>query len=117
MPRPPSRPEPDSAGVSITVPERGRSLIESAVSLMQAGEDPATALLRAVGSQRQAEAPSRRPPVQDDDQARLRDERNMTLLRSRLEASELQAAAVLGRHLQQLKGWRRMLVRFAGIDA
>ncbi|EWY38078.1 hypothetical protein N825_15250 [Skermanella stibiiresistens SB22] len=104
------------ASVTVQVPEAATAFIEKAAEFMRDGSDPAAALRRAGGSfDASAPPPSRDAALSDDDMARQRDQHQMAKLRNRLESQELRSAAELGQRVRNLRGWRLVLARMAGV--
>jgi len=111
-----SHPTTGTRSVTVTVPEEGRLLIQKAAQLMREGVDPSAAMRRAGGGFDLTDPPpSRNDALYDNELARQRDQQQMATLRNRLETQELRSNAELGQKLRELKGWRLMLARLAGL--
>jgi hypothetical protein len=102
--------------VTITVPATAKSLLHCAAKLMSEGEDPASALRRVGGgNEPPIPTPPRYKPWRDCDLTELLEQRNAREIQARLEEIELRSAADFGRKVHSLTGWRRILIRMAGL--
>lgn len=102
--------------VTVTVPAKAKPLIQRAARLINEGEDPASALRRAGGSnEAPLPTPPRYQPWRENDLAELLEQRKNAEVQAHLEELELKSAAEFGRKARALTGWRRALTRIAGL--
>lgn len=102
--------------VTVTVPMAAKTLLQRAAKMMSEGEDPASALRRVGGgNEPPTSTPSPYKPWRDRDLAELLEEKKAKDLQTHLEQVDLRSAAEFRRKAHSLTGWRRLLIRLAGL--